>query len=73
MTDWDRVSLVQYTNGRHNTVEFWQKLFENKPDALHSILYDIVATKRGCLGKGRRKRLNGSLDEVWTAVFGEEE
>lgn len=48
----------------------WVELFNDKPEALYDLLYDIYATRKGKLGRGRRKKMNGSLDELWDLVYG---
>jgi hypothetical protein len=67
--DWERLDL----NGDTLDPGFWMELFEDKPEALYDLCYDIFATKKGKLGRGRRKRMNGSLDELWSLVYGEGE
>lgn len=49
----------------------WVALFHEKPEALYDLLYDIYATKKGKLGRGRRKKMNGSLEELWILIYGE--
>lgn len=69
--NWGEVNLVALVDNRHGDVQFWEKLFIEKPESLHTILYDIYAVHHGTLGRGRRKKLDGSLDELWSIVFGE--
>ncbi len=66
---WDKLDLKEDTLDP----QFWVHLFEEKPEALYDLLYDIYATRKGKLGRGRRKRMNGSLDELWALVYGDDE
>lgn len=66
--DWDLVVM----KGDTLDPAFWVALFRQHPEALYDLLYDIVATKKGKLGRGRRKKMNGSLEDVWGLVYGKE-
>jgi hypothetical protein len=70
--EWDRVDYVKLAEDDTKDKEFWITMFTARPEMLYDLLYDIFATKKGKLGKGRRKRMNGSLDELWSLVYGEE-
>ena len=67
--NWEKVDL----KGDTLDTTFWIDLFRREPEALHSLLYDIYATSKGILGRGRRKRMVGNLDELWDMIFGGEE
>lgn len=71
--DWQRVDYVKLAEEDSLLVEFWVTTFEERPEVLHDLLYDIWATKKGKLGKGRRKKMSGNLDELWDLVYGSEE
>lgn len=66
--NWDLVALKGDTTDPH----FWTELFRDKPEALYSLLYDIYATREGKLGRGRRRKMNGSLDRLWEIIYGGE-
>lgn len=70
--DWERIDYVKLAEDSTKTKEFWVAVFAERPEILYDLLYDIFATKKGKLGKGRRKRMNGSLDELWALVYGED-
>lgn len=65
--DWTRVGVYSGTDNP----EYWIGLFQEKPEALYDLLYDVYATKKGKLGRGRRKKMNGSLDDLWALIYGE--
>lgn len=66
LVDWDLVVM----KGDTLDPAFWVALFQSKPEALYDLLYDVYATKKGKLGRGRRKKMNGSLEELWELVYG---
>jgi hypothetical protein len=70
--DWENVKDVDLSKANSHDPGFWVTLFAAKPEALYDLLYDVYATKKGKLGRGRRKKMNGSLDELWSLVYGEE-
>lgn len=70
--DWTRINYVKLAEDDTKLVEFWVTTFVERPEILYDLLYDIYATKKGKLGKGRRKKMNGSLDELWDLVYGED-
>lgn len=61
---------IQYTTD----AKFWVRLFQDKPDALHALLYDVYAITKAQeegKGKGRRARnMDGNLDELWEYIDG---
>lgn len=65
--DWTRVGVYQDTDN----AQYWIDLFHEKPEALYDLLYDVYATKKGKIGRGRRRKMNGSLDELWALIYGE--
>lgn len=65
--DWTRVGIYQETDNP----QYWVDLFHDKPEALYDLLYDVYATKKGKIGRGRRRKMNGSLDELWALIYGE--
>lgn len=65
--NWDNVTL----DGDTTDSQFWVDLFRDRPEALFDLLYDVYATKKGKLGRGRRKKMNGSLQELWDLFYGD--
>jgi hypothetical protein len=68
--DWNRIDYVRLAEDDTKLKEFWVTTFEENPQLLYDLLYDIVATKQGTIGKGRRRKMNGNLDDVWRCVYG---
>lgn len=66
--NWDLIIL----EGDTTDPQFWADLFRDHPESFYDLLYDVYATKKGKLGRGRRKRMNGSLDELWSLFYGED-
>lgn len=51
----------------------WEDTFKTNPSSLYELLYDLYALGTGQLGKGKRRKLDGSLEELWRIVYREEE
>jgi hypothetical protein len=71
--DWNRIDYVKLVEDDTKLKEFWVTTFEVRPEILYDLLYDIVANKKGKLGKGKRKKMNGNLEDIWDCVYGEDE
>ncbi len=66
--DWTTLNLSPETDDPR----YWMNLFAQKPEALYDLLYDVYATRKGKLGRGRRKKMNGSLEELWALIYGDD-
>ncbi len=70
--DWAKVNYVKLAEDDTKLKEFWVTSFQETPQMLYDLLYDIVALKNNKLSKNRRRAMEGSLDDIWNAVFGED-